>query len=352
MNNIFDVSCVRYSNREGNLDVHTQAVVKSAKHFPYFIINNQKLIFKSQSKTKPFCTPLFSYSEVYWSYLLNHYFDEEIPRYKLAICKGIEEKKNQPKSREHGVLVPSIIDGDNKLVNLLEYYQSRKDAPFDLEYINYCGKLYDYRKILTSAPFIDNELGEQLAEQILYSYLRKDQNFHYENIAFQSKDKLAQPIDHEFSTPFLFPEDRNGFLGNMMINFDDEYEDEDSLLNKTINLIVKLYPSVSKAFALHLGKMITEIKENPIQLIDNGYLVPFSSLDFQIGQARYKAGNEKLANHCEEEIAKRRFSLDMDNFSFTLQSDTIKSGEQLLNAINKQIDKDKAYIKVKHGKRP
>ena len=66
--------------------------------------------------------------------------------------------------------------------------------------------------LILESDFIKNnkEIGEGLAYQILLSVLREDQNFHYENINFTFKNNhllLEPPIDFEFSTPFLYPDD-------------------------------------------------------------------------------------------------------------------------------------------------
>lgn len=58
-----------YNKRDGNLDAEAKGEVKSKKYFPYFYEKDKKIIFKPLSKTKPFSTPYFAYSEVVWSYI-------------------------------------------------------------------------------------------------------------------------------------------------------------------------------------------------------------------------------------------------------------------------------------------
>ena len=60
----FSVKDYDYNLRDGNLDSEAKGVVKSKKNFPYFIEDGKKVIFKPLSRTKPFSTPYFAYSEV------------------------------------------------------------------------------------------------------------------------------------------------------------------------------------------------------------------------------------------------------------------------------------------------
>ena len=214
MEKIFKIINLDNKQKIGNLTAEAHSKVKSQKFFPVYMINNKKMIFKPLSKTKPLTTPFFAYSEVYWSYVIKKYFDPKAPRYYLAISKGIEEE--QPKYFKHGVLVESITPNDEKLINLYDYFIEHPDPSVNIkDYTNYCMKNYDYSEILSS-DFIktNKEIGEDLAQQILLSILRQDQNFHYENINFISNGKseeIAPPIDFEFSTPFLYPDKQEDY---------------------------------------------------------------------------------------------------------------------------------------------
>lgn len=66
MNLSFSIQKMDYDLRAGNLDAEASGVVKSKKHFPYYVLEDGTVeIFKPLSKTKPFTTPLFAYAEVF-----------------------------------------------------------------------------------------------------------------------------------------------------------------------------------------------------------------------------------------------------------------------------------------------
>ena len=212
MKDLFDVVYVNNLDKIGNLKTEAHSSVKSTKYFPVFLMGGKKMIFKPLSKTKPLTTPLFAYSEIFWSYIINKYFDESAPRYYLAVCKGMEN--DQSKYFDQGVLVESINPNDEEMINLYDYYEENPDELVDIkEYVNYCMKNYDYSKILQSSFVRNNKrIGEQLSYQILLSILRQDQNFHYENVNFYKEDMVVTPpIDFEFSTPFLYPDKPNQY---------------------------------------------------------------------------------------------------------------------------------------------
>ena len=71
MDSLFNVIKLNYKDKNGVLVTEAHSQVKSKKSFPIYTINNKKMIFKPLSKTKPLTTPLFAYSEVYWSYIIN-----------------------------------------------------------------------------------------------------------------------------------------------------------------------------------------------------------------------------------------------------------------------------------------
>ena len=67
------------------------------------------------TKTKPYTTPLYAYSEVIWSNIINKYF-EYAPIYQLAFCNGYEE--NEPKYYDRGTLVENIYFGNLSILVL------------------------------------------------------------------------------------------------------------------------------------------------------------------------------------------------------------------------------------------
>ena len=170
-------------NKVRNLDIESNGVVSSTKYFPVFKEEGKEKIFKPLSKTKPYSTPLFAYSEVYWSYLIKKYIDPNTPLYRIATCKNLSQEQN--KYYDKGTIVNNILKEDEKLINLLELFKKYPDSVDINEYVNYCEVQYDYNTILQSKYFSKNkELGKELAKQILCSMLRRDENYHYENINF------------------------------------------------------------------------------------------------------------------------------------------------------------------------
>ena len=178
---IFEVKEYDIKDKKRNLNIKSSGVVSSTKYFPVFEENGKERIFKPLSKTKPYSTPLFAYSEVYWSYIIKKYIDSNTPQYYLAVCNGLSEEQN--KYYNKGTIVDNILEEDEELINLLDLYKRYPDSLVNInEYVNYCEVQYNYSDILRSTFFTERkDLGEQLAEQILCSLLRRDDNYHYEN---------------------------------------------------------------------------------------------------------------------------------------------------------------------------
>ena len=61
---LFKVIDLENKEKIGNLKTEAHSQVKSTKHFPIYMIDGKKMIFKPLSKTKPLTTPFFAYSEV------------------------------------------------------------------------------------------------------------------------------------------------------------------------------------------------------------------------------------------------------------------------------------------------
>jgi len=297
-----------------SLDVEAKGVVKGTKYFPVFLVGGEEYIFKPISKTKPYATTLFSYAEVYWSYIINKYFDNKTPICRLAYCKGLSEE--QPKYYDKGVLVKSTIKDNQKLINILEYFEAYPDSKVDIkDYVNYCMEFYNYCDILDS-DFIKNnhEFGEDLAFQILLSILRQDYNYHYENINFIVQDgniiSINPPIDFEFSCMFCFP-DKKGIQGRFyddylwqtrirtkaqiaIANFlnNPSMVKSDSLDN--VSKIVLDYPEVVKKFLNMLEAFIREVDDIDIS-DESEFIGKLDSDAWEIGYYTYKENNpEKL----------------------------------------------------------
>ena len=204
---MYCVKSLDYYNRTGNLKSEASGVVSSTKYFPTY----GDKIFKPLSKIKPLSTPLFAYAEVYWSNIINRFIDDKTPIYSLARCFNID--KEQAKYYDKGTLVDNVLGEGEYLVNILELFRMYPDENVDIDnYINYCEMIYDFEIILKSNFFIEHkDLARKLAEQVLTSILRRDDNYHYENVSLIFKDgkvKYAAPmIDMEFSQFFMYPDE-------------------------------------------------------------------------------------------------------------------------------------------------
>lgn len=292
---------LEYSKRLGNIDAYAEGVVKSKKNFPIYMIDGIEYVFKPLSKTKPMTTDMFSYAEVYWSYVINKYFDKDTPLYRLAYCRGIEDKYY-----EKGTLVRKI--GNGKFSNLLTYFNEYPDSSFDISnYINYCMVDYDYTMILSSSFIKENDrIGKKLVFQILLSILRMDQNFHYENINLDKDDgyQLIAPIDFEFSTPFLYPDmkDRrsyyiNKYMNNLVLPSEFQYIIRDSMKDMNIEVgsiifrniyyIVVNYPDVVDYFLECLSRYEKDIDKINLSDIE-GFIGSMNSDYWEVGHAKYK----------------------------------------------------------------
>ena len=350
----FKIREYNYNDRIGNLKSEAKGKVKSEKHFPIFM-EDQEMIFKPLSKTKPLCTPLFAYSEVFWSNIINNYFDEKTPIYRLAICHGYSEQV--PKYYDKGTVVPRIEKKDEKLVNLLELFRMYPDEKVDIDnYENYCGVFYDYTNILKSDFFKNNvKLAKQLSFQILISILKGDINYHYENVSIIFKDgkpiSVAPMIDHEFSYFFncLDYVSRNiEFQYQILnaINGEGSLNEQMQSINikKNLDYIIETYPDVAIQFLDSLEKLKHDLKYNIIRIPDGNYIDPFSSDDYLIGIARYKENDERKATFLENLIEKNE--ININNFSKSLNMKILLSIDALENKIRKKLKtQGKTYTK-------
>lgn len=324
MEELFKVIDLSDKEKIGVMVAEAHSKVKSTKEFPLYMIDGKKMIYKPLSKTKPLTTPFFAYSEVYWSYIINKYFDSKAPRYYLAETKQEDDIKS--KYYNKGVLVETLTPNNEKLINLYDYFNKYPDGKVDIkDYINYCMMNYDYTMILES-DFITNnkEIGEGLAYQILLSILREDQNFHYENINFTFKNNhllLEPPIDFEFSTPFLYPDDekiyeyeQRKYFNSVKIDYEKDEVSEflkkialkkgfllDSKIIRNICLIVKLYPDIVLKFVKNLDRFI---EDYDISINDpDNYIGLLNSDYWRVGHALYKDNNLEEYERLKKEIS-------------------------------------------------
>ena len=357
----FSIYKYNYNERIGNLDKEAAGEVKSEKHFPIFEQNGKKKIFKPLSKTKPLTTPLFAYSEVFWSTIINRYFDSNAPVYSLAICQGIEQL--HPKYYERGTVVDSIVKEGEELVNLFEFFRDNRDPNVDIDkYINYCEMFYDYSFFFETDFFKNNKkLSEGLAKQILLSILRGDQNFHYENASFISDGAgsivgLAPPIDHEFSTMFMYPDDkdRHAFLYEKFkrrLSFDENHMDfEDSLralagikntIIQNLDAICKCHPEMVGEFISQLADFLKNFKKNSFPeknefyVQDNGFMVPFNSRDWETGELEFKKGKIKEAEILRASLIYH--DLNLTKFNNKLKEEVLETSKILTKQLERRI---------------
>lgn len=179
------------------------------KEYPIFIINGEKYLYKPLSKTKPYVCDISLFGEVYWSNILNRYFDSSVPISKLAYFDNNKLPKKGEYKFNHGILVKYFIKDNEKLINLVDCFNKYPDPNVDISnYMNYALIDYNYVPFFNSSLIKNNyNLGASLAYQVLLSLLRCDRNFHYGNVGFivnEQQLKFHPPIDFEFSSMFLF----------------------------------------------------------------------------------------------------------------------------------------------------
>ena len=377
--NIFKIKEFKYEDRLRTLNVISSGKVRSTKYFPVFIDEGKEKIFKPLSKTKPLSTPLFSYSEVYWSYLINKYIDNSTPVYNLAYCHGVS--KEQPKYYEKGCIVENVLNEGEYFVNLLELFRMYPSDNVNIDdYINYCELQYDYRDILNSEFFRNNkELSEKLAEQILCSILRRDDNYHYENISLIFKDenvvRIAPIIDQEFSQMFMYPDEEEthkdkfsyydeGMMPIFTYNKEKTYEEnlnifekritegsiydyfetsKSYLIMRNIKTIAELYPEVCNKFINKLSEMKEEVVNLNISF-NQDFLGTFSTNDWEPNHMIFKK-NRKIDDEIylrkKEDVEKSRIMLDEKSFNEQLKNEVIWNIDKLTDVINFFLDFDK-----------
>ena len=351
MNINFNVYHCKFDDRSNMLSKSSAGVVKCQKDFPIFVFNGKQYLFKPLSK--PYGTFLFAYSEVFWSNIINNYFCPNAPLYYLAICEGYS--RYYPSRSDKGTLTESITTENERLVNLLEYFNAYTQEGVDIgDYVNYCGVYYDYTNIL-NAPIFNNDdsFGEQLALQILISILKMDINYHYENVSFIfTKDgirSLAPPFDHEYSIPFLFPDDDmlsfnyfGTYCQTLMTNKAINNGMNSEFILKNIITICKKYPNLVKTFLAGLKRLIDDLSKTDL-VFPTEFSEAFSSHLFEVYEAIYKEHetSQKLSDI-------RKFSLsfiDMANFSDVVRQSVIQSATILYRNLEMNLDAQKLVRK-------
>lgn len=380
---IFKIEELNIKDKKGNLKKEASSKVSSTKFFPIFSIAGKEKIFKPLSKTKPLSTPLFSYSEVYWSYLINKYIDKSTPVYSLAYCKGLS--KEQPKYYEKGCLVENILNEGEELINIYELFEKFPDPLVDIsDYTNYCEVQYDYVPILNSTFFTENKaLRSELAKQILCSILRRDANYHYENISLITKNdtiiRVAPIIDVEFSEMFMYPDFKNNhqlrfsyydegmqplFSYNDSLSYEENnlnflnrlsegsiYDQTDpyhfSNLVKNLKAIVELEPLVVKDFLSKIKAMQEEVRNLTITF-DSEFLSDFSTKDWEATRLIYKEGkslNDPEYLRKKKEAEKSRITLNQEEFNKKLQKEVLLSIQKLEHVL-------RLLLNIKEGNIP
>lgn len=356
MNINYNVRKLDYRYRLRNLDVQAQSNLKSNKFFPVFLIDGKEKIFKPLSKTKPLTTPYFAYSEVVWSTILHDFFDSTTPIYELAIIENIEDDFEN--KYHHGVLVDNIKCKNEKLINLYEYFRDNSESVFDIkDYINYALEFYNYTNVFETEFMKKNaKIAEKFAYQLLLSILKCDLNYHYENPLFKSTEEkifdVASMIDHEFSAMFLFVE--NDLLHNIrfgkainsllfskvdLSNYPIEQQRFLGSISNNLNVILQKYPNVSRYFFKKLSIFLDYIKNNPIVLEDKGYLVPFNSFNYKIGEQLYKEHNLEEAERLRKEEITEQFTPDISEVSNIMNKEINIFGSLLHNEMVRRLEK-------------
>lgn len=365
---MYCVKSLDYYNRTGNLKSEASGVVSSTKYFPTY----GDKIFKPLSKIKPLSTPLFAYAEVYWSNIINRFIDDKTPIYSLARCFNID--KEQAKYYDKGTLVDNVLGEGEYLVNILELFRMYPDENVDIDnYINYCEMIYDFEIILKSNFFIEHkDLARKLAEQVLTSILRRDDNYHYENVSLIFKDgkvKYAAPmIDMEFSQFFMYPDELDTHEAKFSLyddgmcpifNYDDNLSYEENvvkfldvvengsihdnfsrsrsyLLMRNIRCITLMFPDLVEEFISKLNKIKEYVISHDITF-NQEFLSIFSSSDWEATRMIYKENkseDDKSVMYARKRALDKQIILDEKEFNDRLKREVLFSIDHLIEVLN------------------
>ena len=280
-----------------SIDLNQEKLVgflNSKKAYPIFEIDNEKYLYKPLSLTKPYVTDISLFGEVYWSFILQKYFDKRIPLARLAYFDNQKLKQKQDCYFNRGTLVKYFLKEDENLIDVIEYFKNHPDNYFEsntylkskiFNYTNYVQEYYDYSYFFETDLIKSNKnLGSTLAYQILLSLLRADQNFHYGNVGFIEKNKSIHfhpPIDFEFSNIFMYTDidSRNYWNYHTYKDYfprDEEWHNEvdrilkiDELIDlhyvpanqRNLFYIIKNYPNVINYFMKQLDEYKKDINK-------------------------------------------------------------------------------------------
>jgi hypothetical protein len=350
-------------------------MVKGEKHFPIFEGN---MIFKPLTKSKPLCTPLFAYVEVFWSRVIDKYF-MPAPRYQLAWCRGYEAVVE--KYYDYGTVVPCIYHPDKgeHLKNLLEFFREYPDKKVNIDdYVNYCQMFYDYTDIFEATFFQENhDIAAQLALYVLVAILKGDQNYHYENVAFLCDSSgnikgLAPMIDHEFSAYFMFPDNLREnvrWFGELQRSISgepvgaEEYqfmpntverklmEKSAVALHKNLGYIKEHFSEVTLDFLNRLSKFEDDLKNHTDELLlekEEDYPDTANSNAWLIGKARYKDKNEIAALEYEQKYQKAYKKIDFDKVNRLALSEM----EMVISQMKLELKRNGCTEKINAGQAP
>lgn len=163
---------------------------------------------------------------------------------------------------------------------------------------------------------------------------------------------VAQMIDHEFSSIFLFLDNdlfHNIYFGESInsllyskVDFSNYPIDQQrflSSISNNLNVILQKYPDVCRYFLNKLSQFLEHIKSNPIVLEDKGYLVPFNSLNYKIGEQLYKKHNLEEAERLRKEEITEQFNPDIREVSNTVNREINTFGILLHNEMVRRLEK-------------
>lgn len=323
----FEILELEYNNRDEDLIIKANSQVSSLKTFPLYNVDGQKMLFKPLSYTKPLTTPFFAYAEVFWSIILNRYFDDNNPIYSLAYCTHLTDA--YPKYYSKGTLVALQERQGCKIMNLYDYFVLYPDENVNIkDYINYCGVTYDYTNILKAKIFQKNiSLLQKLSYHILLSILKLDYNFHYENILLYVKDEqvvdLVPMLDHEFSLYFLFP-DTNQYMDLFQKYFDDIFLKEGTCY-RNITYIKQFLPEIYQLFIEKIKLFKKDINDLYISF-DKKYVGMFSTRSWLVGDARYKQHDDKKAKEYEKNV----IYVDANEYNFDGWNSRLKASLNII----------------------
>lgn len=107
---------------------------------------------------------------------------------------------------------------------------------------------------------------------------------------------------------------------------------------KCLNVLWKYKLGIFKSLK-KLRIFLDYLKNNPIVLEDKGYLVPFHSFNYEIGDQLYKKHNLKEAERLRKKKISKQFVSDIQEVSCLLNKEIIVYGECLEESIARRLKK-------------